>query len=205
MALGQTYFDSMFKGNDDPWGFQSRWYESRKRALTLASLPQAHYEHAFEPGCANGELSAALASRCSQLLCMDGTRRAVELATERLKACMHVTVQHGVVPEDWPLPQDARFDLIVFSELGYFLTPASLDAVAQQINESLVPGGTLVACHWRRPIGGCDLNGDEVHTQLIGSIGAPHALTLLDDDFRLDVWFGDGRSVGELQGLVESQ
>jgi hypothetical protein len=34
-----AYFEAMFAKSDDPWKFKSRWYERRKRALTLACLP----------------------------------------------------------------------------------------------------------------------------------------------------------------------
>jgi SAM-dependent methyltransferase len=200
VALGQDYFDAMFQASDDPWGFKSRWYETRKRALSLAALPQARYTNGFEPGCANGELSVGLAARCDRLLCSDGSDRAVELARARLAGLAHVTVRQAWVPQDWP---DGQFDLIVISELGYFLTPASLDALGERALSALAPGGTLLACHWRRPIGGCDLTGDDVHARLARSIGLPHAMTVLDDDFRLDLWFGDGRSLAQLQGLVD--
>jgi hypothetical protein len=200
MPPGQDYFDDMFDGNDDPWGFRSRWYEARKRAMTLAALPHARYASAYEPGCANGELSAGLAVRCDRLLCTDGSARAVALATRRLGDHAQVSVQQAWVPEDWP---EAQFDLIVISELGYFLTPAGLQALVARAMQSLNPGGTLLACHWRRAIAGCELNGDTVHDTLGHHIAASPALTMLDADFRLDLWFGDGRSLGELQGLVD--
>ena len=60
-------FDRLFEASEDPWGFRTRWYEARKRSITLACLPEAHYQNAYEPGCANGELAAALAPRmCCQ-------------------------------------------------------------------------------------------------------------------------------------------
>lgn len=84
------YFDEMFAKSDDPWKFQSRWYERRKCALTLACLPSERYAHGFEPGCANGELSAGLATRCDHLLVSDGVDKAVSLARERLNGCPNV-------------------------------------------------------------------------------------------------------------------
>ena len=39
MSLTGDYFDRMYAGAADPWGFGSRWYEQRKYALTLAALP----------------------------------------------------------------------------------------------------------------------------------------------------------------------
>ena len=49
-----SYFADMYAGDDDPWGFDDRWYERRKYALTVAMLPDPRYRRALEPGCANG-------------------------------------------------------------------------------------------------------------------------------------------------------
>lgn len=199
MPTPPAYFDAMFATDDDPWRFKSRWYEARKRALTLAALPARHYVNAFEPGCANGELSATLAERCDRLLAMDGAERAVALAIERLAGLRHVTVSQGWMPQAWPAGE--RFDLIVISELGYFLTPAALDALAQRTRDALLPGGTVLACHWRRAIEGCELAGDEVHQRLHAGLNMPHLAEWVDADLRLAVWCQDSRSVGEREGL----
>ena len=45
VTLGTGYFDAMYQAADDPWGFESRWYEQRKYAISLALLPAPH-EHA---------------------------------------------------------------------------------------------------------------------------------------------------------------
>ena len=193
------YFARMFDGNDDPWSFKSRWYEQRKRALTLAALPQRRYARAYEPGCANGELSAGLAERCDSLFCSDGTPRAVELARQRLAGYAHVSVSQSWVPQDWP---DGQFDLIVISELGYFLSPEALDRVAALSRASLAPGGTVLACNWRWPIAGCELGGDAVSARLDAGLRLPLSTRIDDRDFRLDVWFGDGRSLGQREGLI---
>ena len=96
------HFDALFRASDDPWRFKTRWYEARKRAVTLACLPAARYAHGFEPGCANGELSAELATRCDHLLACDGSHRAVELAQARLAAWPQAQVVHAQLPDEWP-------------------------------------------------------------------------------------------------------
>ncbi len=199
MPPDSRYFARMFESSDDPWSFKSRWYEARKRALTLAALPQRRYARAYEPGCANGELSVGLAERCDSLLCSDGTPRAVELARERLAGYAHVSVSEAWVPENWP---DGQFDLIVISELGYFLSLDALDRVAARTRASLAPGGTVLACHWRWPIKGCELDGDAVSARLEARLQLPLATRIDDRDFRLDMWFGDGRSLGQIEALV---
>jgi len=199
MPTPPAYFDAMFADDDDPWRFKTRWYEARKRALTLASLPAPHYASAFEPGCANGELSASLAARCGRLRVMDGAQRAVALARTRLAALPHVTVAQGWMPQDWPPGEP--FDLVVISELGYFLSPAALDELALRTRASLQPGGTVLACHWRRAIEGCEMRGDEVHERLHLALDMQRLAEWVDEDLRLAVWCLDTRSVGGREGL----
>ncbi len=193
------YFDALFEGNTDPWGFKSRWYEARKRALTLACLPRWRYERAYEPGCANGELSAALATRCDYLLVTDGSQGAVNLANARLGDLSNVEVKQAWVPLHWPLQ---TFDLIVLSEFGFYLDASDLDSLAQKAVASLRPGGTVLACHWRRPIEGCEFTGDEVHQRLSKEMGMAQVSHLLEPDMRLDVWSHDARSVAQHEGFA---
>ena len=197
------YFDSLFTGDADPWQFKSRWYEARKRALTLACLPQVRYACGYEPGCANGELSAVLAARCDRLLVSDGSSIAVAMAKTRLHDCSNVQVRQLWVPLQWPAE---TFDLIVLSEFGFYLDAPHLDALAHRAIASLRPGGTVLACHWRRPIDGCELGGDEVHQRLFCAMAKAMPLTpvcqVLEPDMRLDIWCNDGRSVAEREGFA---
>ena len=197
------YFDSLFTLDVDPWQFKSRWYESRKRALTLACLPQLRYASAYEPGCANGELSAALASRCDHLLVSDGSTEAVTLATARLAGFSNVQVRQVWVPQQWPAE---TFDLIVHSEFGFYLGAEDLDGLADRTTQSLSAGATVLACHWRRPIEGCEFSGDEVHQrllrQMLKSIALTQVCQVLEPDLRLDAWCCDARSVAQREGFA---
>ena len=74
-----AYFDTLYQ-QEDPFEYRTRWYEARKRALTLASLPRDHYLRGWELGCSNGVLTAALAPRCAQLLATDLSEQAVTAA-----------------------------------------------------------------------------------------------------------------------------
>jgi trans-aconitate methyltransferase len=179
------YFDAMFEASDDPWEFATRWYEKRKRAMTLACLPQDRYAHGFEPGCANGELSAKLATRCERLLVSDGIDRAVELSRQRLRHHDNVQVRKAWVPDDWP---NDTFDLIVLSEFLFYLQPETLERIAAKVQDTLAPGGTLLACHWRKPIADCVLTGDTAHHQLHKLLQLPKLCKVMDADFRIDVW-----------------
>lgn len=193
------YFDALFEGNADPWQFKSRWYETRKRALTLACLPQLRYASAYEPGCANGELSAALATRCDNLLVTDGSPRAVAMSSARLADLPNVQVRQAWVPAKWPAE---TFDLIVLSEFGFYLGEEDLTTLASKALRSLRPGGTVLACHWRRPIEGCEFNGDEVHHILSKAMALEQVSHAMDPDMRLDVWCRDARSVAQHEGFA---
>ena len=149
MSVEDRYFDGLFAGNDDPWAFRQRWYEQRKRAITLAALPRPHYRAIFEPGCANGELSAELAARCDRLLCCDTASAAVTLARTRLSLFDHAEVQQKRLPGDWP---EEKFDLIVFSEIGYYLDSQDLTEVIRRASDCLTADGQFLACHWRPPL-----------------------------------------------------
>jgi len=198
MSVATPYFDQLFADNEDPWAFRQRWYERRKRALTLALLTRPRYASVFEPGCANGELSAELAPRCDRLLCCDTASAAVALAKMRLLGFAHAQVQHSRLPEQWPT---GRFDLIVLSELCYYLDADDLGSLIDRALASLTDDGQLLACHWRAPIDGCPQTADQVHALLQQRRGMPNVARYHDGDVLLDLWSRDHRSVATHEGL----
>ena len=198
MSVATPYFDQLFAENDDPWAFRQRWYERRKRALTLAMLTRPRYASIFEPGCANGELSFELATRCDRLLCCDTASAAVALARSRLLGFPHAQVQQGCLPAQWP---SGQFDLIVLSELCYYLDADDLCRLIDHALDSLAPDGQLLACHWRPSIDGCPQNAEQVHGLLQARLGLPLLARHHEPDFLLDLWGRDGRSVATLEGL----
>ena len=193
------HFDALFGANPDPWGTRVRWYEQRKRALTLAMLPAARYERAFEPGCAIGELTAALAPRCDELLATDASAAAVVHAKQRLARMTNVHVGWGSVPDDWP---EGPFDLIVISELGYYLSEEALRRTAALARSSKRRGATLVACHWRRGASDILQSAEHVHATLAAGFGGARIAHYEDDDILLDVWSDDERSTAQRDGLA---
>jgi len=187
----QDYFAGLYQRSDDPWLLRDRWYERRKRALTLAALPDERYRRAYEPGCANCELTAELAPRCETLLAADLNPAAVELARKRVAHLQYVRVEQRAMPDDWP---DGEFDLIVISEVAYYLNETQLAGLIAKLKVSLAGGGTLLACHWRRPIEGWPHSGDHVHQELRAKLTLPRLSCYQDDDMVLDVWSSNRKS-----------
>ncbi|MFC6839900.1 class I SAM-dependent methyltransferase [Xanthomonas theicola] len=193
----QQYFADIYRG-DDPFGYRERWYEARKRELLLACLPRARFERAWELGCSNGELTAALAPRCATLLGTDLSARAVALAARRNAGNAHVRVQQAEHPRSWP---QGRFDLIVFSEVGYYLPLPLLQECAQRLRDSLTAQGVLVACHWLHPFAQARMGGRAVHACLAQRLQRPRLLRYEDDDVLLEAWATTAYSVAAAEQL----
>lgn len=184
MSLPADYFARMYAGTDDPWGFRTRWYEERKRAVTLATLDRPTYPTAFEPGCSVGVLTTGLADRCERLLATDIDPTAVAAARSAVAGRPHVTVEQRAVPADWPAE---TFDLVVVSELGYYLDAAALDDLVDRTVGSLAPGGSVLLCHWRHPVADYPLPGDAVHERFRAEPALVTAVRHEEADFLLDL------------------
>ena len=174
----------MYRDAEDPWSLGSRWYERRKYAITVASLPKAAYDSAFEPGCSVGVLTAQLAPRCRALLSCDRSERAVAAARRRVGSLAQVRVEQLVLPDQWP---EHRFDLIVLSEMLYYFDPPGVREILGRALRSLEPGGTLVAVHWRHPVADHAQTGDAVHQAVRASQGLVKIAGHQEADFLLDV------------------
>lgn len=198
-SVPAAHFDDFFATHDDPWGFESRWYERRKRDLLLASLPRQRYTAGLELGCATGVLTTRLAVRCERLVAVDFSREALDAARERLGDRDNVELQSLVLPHEWPR---GAFDLIVLSEIGYFWDARDLDTAIARIQESLTPDGHLVACHWRHPVPSNPVTGDGVHVALRTQ---PRLQTMVlheEEDFLLEVFATSPASVARETGML---
>ena len=200
MTLPAGYFARMYAGSPDPWALRSRWYEQRKRDVTIACLDRPRYRRAFEPGCSIGVLTAALAQRCDHLLASDLDAGAVQQARSSLAATGTVQVEVLAVPGQWP---DGTFDLVVLSEVAYYLGQDDLQTLLQLTEESLEPGGSLLACHWRHDVADYPASGDEVHARLLAREGLVPVVHHEEEDFVLDLLTrGPVPSPARREGLV---
>jgi trans-aconitate methyltransferase len=184
MTLALSYFEDLYATQPDPWNFDKRWYEHRKHALSVASLPRRRYERAFEPACANGRLTRLLATRCTSLLAADAIAAPVERARHRLARLPQVRVEQRRLPQQWP---EESFDLIVVSEFLYYFEPRELATVLALLLASLEPEGNLLAVHWRHLVAEHPLTGDTVHQALRAKAGLVLQAHHEEEDFLLDV------------------
>ena len=152
--------------------------------MTLASLPRPRFRRALEVGCSIGVLAGELAPRCDELLALDVAAAAVALARARTRALSSVRVEQMSVPAQWP---QGAFDLVVLSEVGYYLEPRRAEFPFRQVIGSLSPDGVLVACHWRHPVEEYPLRGDTVHAVLRSRTEVAWLARDAEEDFLLDV------------------
>ena len=182
--LDDAYFERVYADGPDPWGFERRFYEQRKYALTVAALPRERYRRAFEPGCASGVLSESLVLRVDDLVAMELVPTIADRARHRLRAHTNVRVDTGALPERWP---DGTFDLVVASEVLYYLRTDGLERALGTLSERLETGGHLVAVHWRLATD-YPLTGDAVHERLRAAPFLKRLGGYEQPEFRLDVF-----------------
>jgi SAM-dependent methyltransferase len=201
-TLGAGYFDAMYRAAADPWGFEDRWYERRKYAISLALLPAARYGRAFEPGCSIGVFTRMLASRCDTLLSCDLAVAAARAAARRTRDLPRVRVERREIPRQWP---SGRFDLIAFSEILYYFGDHDLEQVLNNAVRALEPGGTLLAVHWRHHVADYPRSGDDVHRALAAQPGLARLVSHTEPDFLAEVYIrtdGVPVSVAQATGLA---
>ncbi len=186
-SLNPEYFEKVYAANDDPWNFETSDYERAKYTATLAALPKEHYENALEIGCSIGVLTALLAKRCGHLLSIDVSRRALDAAAIRCKDLEQVTFERRQFPADLPA---GMFDLIMVSEVAYYLSPADWQGAINRLYGMLNPGAHLALVHWLPFVPDYPQTGDEVHDSFAGTMGATmkNVFNSRAENYRIDVW-----------------
>ena len=186
LTIGREYFETIYEHTDDPWNFETSWYESRKFSLTMAALTKPRYRRVFEPGCAIGVLSEQLAQRCDELLCLEWMPKIAEVARKRLDTYPHASVHVGAIPESWP---EGRFDLVMLSEVAYYLTDHGLAESLRRLRGCLQPGGELVSVHYALDTS-YPLAGAEVQSALQACDWLNHIGSYEETSFSLMVFRG---------------
>ena len=141
-------FDRIYAADADPWKFTTSRYEREKYAATLAALGDRRFAAALEIGCSIGVFTRLLARRCEALLAVDVAEAALADARRRCAGLPGVRIERRQVPGEWP---DGAFDLIVLSEVLYFLGTDDIVRTARLVAASLRPGGRALLVNWTGP------------------------------------------------------
>lgn len=137
-------FEALFRASIDPWNYRTSRFERHKREVLLHACGPGRKGRGLELACAIGETSRALATRCLQLLAIDGAPTALAEARRRTPPGLRIAFRQAVLPRDLPR---GPFDLIVVSEIAYYLTERDLLALSRRLVPALAPGGRIVVLH----------------------------------------------------------
>ena len=183
-TLSQDYFDKLYTKTTDPWDFEKSEYERLKYQKTIVSLPNDRYHSALEVGCSIGVLTEKLAKHCDELLSIDISEHALETAKKRLAAIKNVRLEKAAIPEGFPI---GNYDLLVLSEVGYYLDLRDLFKAKKLIKDNLQRGGDLILVHWTHYVSDYPLTGDQVHEVFLKDEDFKKLTEFRTADYRLDV------------------
>jgi hypothetical protein len=127
-----------------------------------------------------------LATRCDGVLAVDSAGAAVSAARRRNGGARNVRVEQMQVPAEWP---SSSFDLIVVSELGYYLNESALGELLDNGERCTTAGAHLVAVHWRGHASDFALAGgaSAVRRKIVEASAWRPIVSLCDEFFLLDV------------------
>jgi SAM-dependent methyltransferase len=140
------HFRQLYARTTDPWAFRTSAYEKEKYRRTIAALGERRFRSGFEPGCSIGVLTRMLAERCDNLLAADIIEEPLHTARAFCDDLPWVRFVRMRIPAEWP---DGCFDLIVLSEVLYFLAPQDIATLAAHVLHALDSDGCVLSVNWR--------------------------------------------------------
>lgn len=176
MSDQADHFERLYRTRDDPWDYATSPYEAAKYAATLAALTRDRYAFAFEAGCSIGVLSALLAPRCDRLLSVDLSERAVQRAAARLAAHPGARAERAMLPREWP---QGSYDLILLSELVYYLAAPDIAALARRVARDAVSGAECVLVQYQGETD-TDIRPDAARDRFCAVLSALRMVTIID-------------------------
>jgi SAM-dependent methyltransferase len=176
-----AYFDALYAASPDPWNFAGSAYEHAKYKATLQSLGGRRFASGLEVGCSIGVLTAQLGKICYRLLALDASAAALVQARARCAAQPGIGFQQALIPENWP---PGRYDLIVLSEILYFLSPDDIRQTARHAADAC--NGVVVLVNY---LGTIDepVNGDAAAELFMSASRLRRLHHLRTARYRLDI------------------
>ena len=177
-------FDDLYASDIDPWKFRSSDYERSKYDATLAALPRERYAACIEAGCSIGELTRLLAGRCESVTGIDISHVAISEAERRNADLPHAQFLQAELPEGWP---EMSADLIVLSEILYFLTSEEIVRLADGISRNWATPGDCILVNYLGQIPE-PLQGNDAADCFIKAIEPMSSVRLINGNgYRIDV------------------
>jgi SAM-dependent methyltransferase len=189
-SLPKSYFDALYAESADPWNFKHSTYEQQKYHTTIQALSNKSFKNGLELGCSIGVLTRLLATQCDALLAVDISAIAIKQAQDNCRDLDQVRFKALDVNQRFP---EGKFDLIICSEICYYLDKEALQHLFKNITQTLTTGGTFVMVHWTGLVPDYPLTGDAVHEYFQAFI-RDNTLNISEitaqryEKYRLQVW-----------------
>ncbi|MGB3627141.1 MAG: class I SAM-dependent methyltransferase [Henriciella sp.] len=136
--------------------------------LAQAAGPGKH-GRVLEVAAGNGSNTPMLAARALRLTVTEGTPSGAELTRQAIEGIERTSVHQLDLADRFP---GDRYDLIVISEVLYYLPDRSFRALASEVSRTLRPAGTLVLAHHTVFFDDALRDGRGVHRQFLGEVAA---------------------------------
>jgi SAM-dependent methyltransferase len=186
-AIDAVGFERKFQRNVDPWNYTYSPFERFKRKALLLACGSAKRGRVLELGCAIGETTRPLARLSLRLVAVDASPTALREAARRCAKLKNATFRQLLLPQQTPR---GPFDLIVASEVIYYMPAHHLSRLADRIATALAPGGDVVVLDHRRPFGDAAVLPSLAHSQLRRRLARSMKLTMTQSyrDFEIFVF-----------------
>ncbi|MBA96675.1 MAG: class I SAM-dependent methyltransferase [Sulfitobacter sp.] len=114
----------------DPWLLQTDPLGHEICNAIYSALSKETYRSAVELGCGNGALAGRLRQRCDNYVDINGAAKALLAARQSVSG-------RGKIRREFPCPlPDGDHDLIILSDILYFLDADEIRELAKQISQS---------------------------------------------------------------------
>lgn len=178
-GVGINHLDALYADTSDPWDFEHSGYEQAKFLATRNALSKPQYDSVFEFGCGNGQLARHLIACADRYTGIDAVDKALEAAREAVPAGHFV---QGYYP--CPLPSN-DFDLIILSEILYFLDTTSISRLADDITTRW-PTAEVICVTWLGPSGN-PMQGQEALSAFVEALDTHNFASIAQSpDYRID-------------------
>jgi 2-polyprenyl-3-methyl-5-hydroxy-6-metoxy-1,4-benzoquinol methylase len=134
-------FEQKFLANIDPWNYTTSAFERYKRDVLLRACGCRTFGRGLELACAIGMTSRCLAQRCLRLLAVDSSLTALAEAKRRTRDSERITFRQALLPNETPR---GPFDLIIASEIAYYIDQHALYQLLRKLEMALSPNGRIV-------------------------------------------------------------
>jgi SAM-dependent methyltransferase len=162
-AIDANGFERKFRADIDPWDYKHSPFERFKRRIILNVCGPQKHGRVLELGCAIGETTRTLARVSLRLLAVDAAPTALVEARRQVLGKKNVTVRFAKLPFQMPR---GPYDLIIASEIAYYLPQHQLKSLARRIRSALAPGGLVVVVDSKKPFGDASQLPTLAHRQL---------------------------------------